>query len=54
MEDAEQADQIMMIRRGEAIAQGTPDSLISEFGVSSVEEAFLKAGRQQDENLSND
>lgn len=54
MEDAEQSDQLMMIRKGEAIAQGTPKELIKEYEVDSVEEVFLKAGRQQDENSGND
>ncbi|MCH4171592.1 MAG: ABC transporter ATP-binding protein [Lactobacillus sp.] len=50
MEDAEQADQLMMIRNGAAIAQGTPKQLIAAYHVDSVEAVFLKAGRQQDEN----
>ncbi|GHP14488.1 ABC transporter ATP-binding protein [Lentilactobacillus fungorum] len=54
MEDAEEADEVMMIRNGEAIAQGTPAELIANYGVSSVEEVFLKAGRQQDATTHND
>ncbi|WP_404803322.1 ABC transporter ATP-binding protein [Lentilactobacillus hilgardii] len=48
MEDAEQSDQLMMIRNGIAIAQGTPDQLIKDYQVKTVEDVFLKAGRQQD------
>lgn len=54
MEDAEEADEVMMIRNGAAIAQGTPEQLISEYDVHSVEEVFLKAGRQQDAHTNND
>lgn len=54
MEDAEQSDQLMMIRNGVAIAQGAPDQLIKDFQVDTVEAVFLKAGRQQDENSRND
>ncbi|GAB6092830.1 hypothetical protein JCM31185_18140 [Furfurilactobacillus curtus] len=54
MEDAEEADALMMIRNGEAIAQGTPQELIKSYGVDTVEEAFLKAGREQDAHTSND
>ena len=53
MEDAEQSDQLMMIRNGVAIAQGTPGQLIKDYHVNTVEEVFLKAGRLQDENSSN-
>ncbi|EHL97418.1 nodulation ATP-binding protein I family protein [Lentilactobacillus parafarraginis F0439] len=54
MEDAEQSDQLMMIRNGAAIAQGTPDQLVKDYQVKTVEEVFLKAGRMQDENNRND
>lgn len=54
MEDAEQADRLMMVRNGDAIGQGSPEDLIHQFNVQTVEEAFLKAGRQQDENRSDD
>lgn len=37
-----------MIRNGIAIAQGTPDQLIKDYQVKTVEDVFLKAGRQQD------
>ncbi|AVK62834.1 glycosyl transferase family 2 [Lactobacillus sp. CBA3606] len=54
MEDAEQSTQLMMIRGGEAIAQGTPADLIKQYQVSTVEEVFLQAGRDQDAHSSND
>ncbi|WP_421017161.1 ABC transporter ATP-binding protein [Furfurilactobacillus cerevisiae] len=54
MEDAEQSSYLMMIRGGRAIAQGTPDDLISQYHVNSVEEVFLQAGRDQDAHTSND
>lgn len=54
MEDAEESDSLMMIRNGVAIAQGHPAQLIKEYGVANVEEVFLKAGRKQDANNSND
>ncbi|MFD1670640.1 ABC transporter ATP-binding protein [Agrilactobacillus yilanensis] len=53
MEDAEQADSILMIRKGEAIAQGRPKQLISDYQVDSIEAVFLKAGRQQDAHTRN-
>lgn len=53
MADAEQSDQLMMIRNGVAIAQGTPNQLIRDYQVTSVEEVFLKAGRQQDAHTHN-
>lgn len=54
MEDAEESDNLLMIRNGRAIAQGRPQELIQEYQVKSVEEVFLKAGRQQDAHNSND
>lgn len=54
MEDAEEADALMMIRNGEAIAQGTPEALTKAYDVDTVEAAFLKAGREQDAHTSND
>ncbi|ERL64072.1 ABC transporter ATP-binding protein [Schleiferilactobacillus shenzhenensis] len=54
MEDAEQADTIMMIRNGEAIAQGTPAQLTAQYHVATVEAAFLQAGRDQDAHRRND
>lgn len=54
MEDAKEADDVMMIRNGAAIAQGTPKQLITEYGVKSIEAVFLAAGRQQDAHTNND
>ncbi|MFD1429135.1 ABC transporter ATP-binding protein [Lacticaseibacillus mingshuiensis] len=48
MEDAEEADQVMMIRQGAAIAQGTPAALTAQYHVDSIEQVFLQAGRDQD------
>lgn len=53
MEDAEESDSLLMIREGEAIAQGTPQALMQQYQVSSIEEVFLQAGRQQDANNRN-
>lgn len=54
MEDAEQADQILMIRQGAVIAQGKPQELVKKYQVTSIEEVFLTAGRKQDANSGND
>lgn len=54
MEDAEEADQLMMVRGGEAIAQGAPAQLLAEYNVHKIEEVFLQAGRDQDAHRRND
>lgn len=54
MEDAEEADHVMMIRNGEAIAQGTPAELTKQYHVATIEEVFLQAGRDQDAHRRND
>ena len=48
MADAEEADLLMMIRNGQAIAQGTPKQLQVYYQSDSIEAVFLAAGRQQD------
>ncbi|QVI35513.1 glycosyl transferase family 2 [Lacticaseibacillus chiayiensis] len=48
MADAEEADILMMIRNGTAIAQGTPTQLKADYQTNSIEAVFLAAGRQQD------
>lgn len=53
MDDAEESDSLLMIRNGVAIAQGRPAELIKEFEVNSIEEVFLKAGREQDAHTGN-
>jgi len=44
MDEAAKCDKLALIRDGKIIATGTPDELISEFNVSSIEEVFLKIG----------
>lgn len=51
MEDADEADSLLMIRNGEAIAQGTPQELLAKYGLDNIEQVFLQAGRDQDEKL---
>ena len=48
MADAEEADTLLMIRNGTAIAQGTPAQLKADYQTDSIEAVFLAAGRQQD------
>ncbi|USS88577.1 ABC transporter ATP-binding protein [Fructilactobacillus hinvesii] len=54
MEDAEQADQLLMIRRGETIAQGAPQQLLEQYKVDEIEDVFIAAGRDQDARLGSD
>jgi ABC-2 type transport system ATP-binding protein len=44
MDEAEKCDQLAMIRDGEMITSGSPTELKNQFGVSSLEDVFLKAG----------
>lgn len=44
MEDAEEASQLLMIRNGAPIANGSPAALKKQYNVDTVEEVFLKAG----------
>ncbi|MBW8350079.1 ABC transporter ATP-binding protein [Bacillus sp. IITD106] len=44
MDEAEKCDQLAMVRDGEIITSGTPSELREKFGITSLEEIFLKAG----------
>lgn len=47
MDEAEKCDQVAMVRNGAILASGTPAELKRHYGVNQLEEAFLKAGREQ-------
>jgi ABC-2 type transport system ATP-binding protein len=44
MDEAEKCDRLAMVRDGEIITSGSPLELKQQFGISSLEEVFLKAG----------
>ncbi|MCH4161240.1 MAG: ABC transporter ATP-binding protein [Bifidobacterium sp.] len=54
MADAAEADTLLMIRQGEVIAKGSPDTVKQHYQVTSIEDAFVRAGKEQDAHLSND
>lgn len=54
MADAAQADTLLMIRQGEAIAKGSPEEVKEQYRATSIEDAFVQAGRDQDAHLGND
>jgi ABC-2 type transport system ATP-binding protein len=45
MDEAEKCDRLALIREGIIIAQGSPSELKSDYKVNTIEEVFLKAGR---------
>lgn len=44
MDEAVKCDRLALIRDGKIIATGTPNNLIKEFEVNTIEEIFLKLG----------
>ncbi|GGA45165.1 ABC transporter ATP-binding protein [Psychrobacillus lasiicapitis] len=50
MDEAEKCDQLAMVRDGEIISNGSPATLKSHYNINSLEEVFLKAGGEKDEN----
>jgi ABC-2 type transport system ATP-binding protein len=54
MADAAQADTLLMIRQGQAIAKGSPEAVKRQYQAASIEDAFVRAGREQDAHLGND
>ena len=50
MDEAEKCDQLAMVRDGEIISSGSPLDLKNHYDINSLEEVFLKAGGEKDEN----
>ncbi|MGG7078694.1 ABC transporter ATP-binding protein [Clostridium sardiniense] len=48
MDEAEKCDRLALIRNGEVMVDGTPKSLKEEFNVNTIEEVFLKVGRERE------
>ncbi|MDR6999437.1 ABC transporter ATP-binding protein [Neobacillus niacini] len=44
MDEAEKCDQLAMVRDGEILTSGSPKELKEQYGITSLEEVFLKAG----------
>ncbi|MDQ0112928.1 ABC transporter ATP-binding protein [Paenibacillus harenae] len=47
MDEAEKCDRLGMIRDGKLIAVDTPEAIIAQAGVATIEEAFIALGQQQ-------
>lgn len=47
MDEAERCDRVVLIRDGKITAHGTPTGLKQQFNASTIEEVFLKAGRDK-------
>lgn len=50
MDEAEKCDLLAMVRDGEIISSGSPLELKNHYSINSLEEVFLKAGGEKDEN----
>ena len=46
MDEAEKCDKVLLLRDGHFVAQGTPAELKSQYGVASIEDAFIAAGKK--------
>lgn len=46
MDEANRCDVVAMLREGHIIAQGSPQALQQQFDVATLDEVFLKAGRE--------
>jgi len=47
MEEAERCDDLLLLRDGRVLAQGSPQALCDQTGTKSVEQSFLKLCRRQ-------
>ena len=47
MDEAERCDCLAMVREGEIITSGTPQELKNHYGITTLEEVFLKAGGER-------
>ena len=50
MDEALKCDNLALIIEGKIIAIGTPEKLMKDFNVNSIEEVFLKIGSENNEN----
>jgi len=50
MEEAAKCDKLAMIRNGNIIAEGSPAELKKQYRVTDLDEVFLKAGKDKNEN----
>lgn len=50
MDEAFQCDELAMLREGSIIATGSPTSLMAQFEVDRLDDVFLRAGGNEDEN----
>ncbi|MBS4201007.1 ABC transporter ATP-binding protein [Bacillus sp. FJAT-49732] len=48
MDEAEKCDRLAMVRDGEIITSGSPSELRTKYGITSLEEIFLKAGGEKE------
>ncbi|MCL2676924.1 MAG: ABC transporter ATP-binding protein [Streptococcaceae bacterium] len=46
MDEAEKCDQVLLLREGKFVAQGSPSQLKERYAVQSIEEAFIAAGKE--------
>lgn len=46
MDEAEKCDRVLLLREGNFVAEGSPDEIKAHYEVKSIEEAFIKAGRE--------
>lgn len=53
MDEAEQCDMIAMVRNGTILTSGTPTQLKNVYNVDSLNDVFLRAGRDEDEGYRN-
>ncbi|MBB5888557.1 ABC transporter ATP-binding protein [Lactovum miscens] len=46
MDEAEKCDRVLLLREGNFVAEGSPDEIKAHYEAKSIEEAFIKAGRE--------
>ncbi|MCL2114027.1 ABC transporter ATP-binding protein [Lactococcus protaetiae] len=46
MDEAERCNQVLLLRDGKFVAQGTPVELKTQYDATSIEEVFIKAGQE--------
>ena len=49
MDEAERCDEVLLLRDGHFVAEGSPDELKAQFQVETIEDAFIAAGKKSEQ-----
>ena len=51
MEDAQECDNLLLLRNGKQIAQGSPTQLKQQYQADSIEDVFIKSEKLEEKGM---